>query len=241
MVAVAQEAGCFLGRPDPTLGRRRAGQDGGACGVVSEAVLADGGAQGAGERGQAPVDGHLAAACGQLGVNESGDVAVAEIVQLEGAQGGDQVAGDVVAIPGESGRLEYVRLRLQPSREVVGDGLVRVAVEPAGLALKDPLQRGLGGVLGGEAAAADGGTAVVGGGEVDGEGPASVVTIGCQSWAAGSDLVAVCVAASTAPVDSATVGDGAHGDRLLGWCDVPTIPVSVDGHTTRSPSGYIGL
>ncbi|GAA3369982.1 hypothetical protein GCM10017744_091920 [Streptomyces antimycoticus] len=62
-------------------------------------MLADGVAQGAAERGQAPVDGHSAAACGELGVNESGDVAVAELVELERAQGGDQVAGDVVAIP----------------------------------------------------------------------------------------------------------------------------------------------
>nr|WP_237298777.1 hypothetical protein [Streptomyces hygroscopicus] len=132
LVAVAQEAGGFLGRPDPTLGRRRAGQDGGACGVVGEAVLADGVAQGTGEGGQAPVDGHSATACGELGVNESGDVAMAELVQLERAQGGDQVAGDIVAIAGQRGRLEHVRLRLHPGREVIGDSLVRIAVEPCG-------------------------------------------------------------------------------------------------------------
>lgn len=48
------------------------------------------------------------------------------------------------------------------------------------------------------------------------EGPASVVTVCGQSWAVGSELVAVCVAASAAAVDASMVGGEAHDDRLLG-------------------------
>ncbi|MER5219727.1 hypothetical protein [Streptomyces flaveus] len=80
-----------------------------------------------------------------------------EFIQLQGAEGGNEI---VV--------------------HVVGDGLVRVGVEAAGLALQERPQGALGGVGAGEAASPDGRPAAVWGGDVDGEGPRPVVTVGEQ-------------------------------------------------------------
>ncbi|MFF9722502.1 hypothetical protein ACF1HA_13115 [Streptomyces gardneri] len=86
LVAVGEEAGRLLCGPDPPLRRRRPAQDWGRCRVVGEAVLAHGIAERAGEGGQAPVEGRAAAAGGELAGDEGRDVAVGELVELEGAE-----------------------------------------------------------------------------------------------------------------------------------------------------------
>jgi len=96
--------------------------------------------------------------------------------------------------------------RRQPGVQVVGDGPVRVGVESAGLTLQERPQRGLGSLGAGEAASPDGGPVVVWGGDVDGEGPRPVVSVGEQSGAVCSELAAVGVAAAAWSVDAATVG-----------------------------------
>ncbi|MEU9178418.1 hypothetical protein AB0C90_16485 [Streptomyces sp. NPDC048550] len=95
-MAVGEEAGGLVRRPDATLRRWWSVQDRGTGWVVWEAVLADGVAEGAGEGGQAPVEGGLAAAGSELAGGEADDVAVAELVELEGAEGRDEVVADVV-------------------------------------------------------------------------------------------------------------------------------------------------
>jgi len=77
------------------------------------------------------VDGHLASASVELGVGEGGDVGVSEVVEPDCAEGGDQVVGDVVAVAREGGGLEGELLVLEPGCEVLGDGLVGVALKPA--------------------------------------------------------------------------------------------------------------
>ncbi|MGW6137316.1 hypothetical protein [Streptomyces sp. NPDC055140] len=63
---------------------------------MGEAVLADGVAEGAGESGQAPGEGDLAAAGGELAGGEGGDVPVPELLELEAAEAGDEVVADMV-------------------------------------------------------------------------------------------------------------------------------------------------
>lgn len=139
---------------------------------------------------------------------------VGELVELEGAERGDQVVADVVAAAGHRGRLQRERLRSQPCVQVGGDGLVRVRVEPAGLAFEEPSQGFIGRILGGEAAPAHRRSAVVRGGDIDGESPGSVGAVGDQVWTAGTYLVTVGVSAAAAAVDAASAGAGTHGDRL---------------------------
>ncbi|MEV5508616.1 hypothetical protein [Streptomyces orinoci] len=82
-VAVPQEGGSLLECPDMTLGGGRAGDDRGPCGIVVEPVVPDGLAQRAGERGEDAVDGDRTPAARELGAYEGGDVAVAEVVELD--------------------------------------------------------------------------------------------------------------------------------------------------------------
>ncbi|GGL13299.1 hypothetical protein GCM10010094_87780 [Streptomyces flaveus] len=236
VVAVLEEPDRLGGGPDPALRRsgapalrrgrspqgRRAGR------VVGEAVLEDGVPQRAGQRGQAPVEGGAATAGGELAGDEGGDVPVPEFVQPEAAEGGDEVVVHVVAVAGHGGRLEDQRLGCQPGVEVVGDGLVRVGVEAAGLALQERPQRGLGVVVAGEAASPDGGPVAGWGGNVDGEGPRPVVMVGEQAGAVCSELAAVGVSAAAPAVDAAAVGGGTHEDRLPEAQEGPTLPVSCD-------------
>lgn len=105
---------------------------------MGEAVLADGVAERAGEGGQAPVEGDPAAAGRELAGDEGRDVPVRELVELEGAERGDQVVAHVVAVAGHRRRLQHERLRRQPRVQVRGDGLVRVRIEAARLTLEEP-------------------------------------------------------------------------------------------------------
>nr|WP_260462199.1 hypothetical protein [Streptomyces sp. TRM72054] len=169
VVAVLEEADCFVSSPDPPFRRGRPAQGRWAGGVVSEAVLADGVAQRAGEGGQAPVQGGAATAGGELTGDERADVPMPELVQLQAAEGGDEIVVQVVPVAGHGRRLEHQRLGRQPDVQVVGDGLVRVGVEPAGLALQERPQRGLGAVVTGEATSPDGRAVAVRGGNADGK------------------------------------------------------------------------
>ncbi|MCX5149132.1 hypothetical protein OHB36_20540 [Streptomyces sp. NBC_00320] len=140
-MAVLEEADGLVRGPDPPLWRRRTVKSRGAGWVVGEAVLAEGGAEGAGECDKASVEGGLAAAGGELAGDERGDVPVSELVQLQGPEGRDEIVVDVVPVTGDGGRLEHEGLGGEPDGQVVGDALVRVGVEPAGLALQEPPQR----------------------------------------------------------------------------------------------------
>lgn len=63
-------------------------------------MVVDGVAEGAGECCEALVDGDFASVLGELGVDEAGDVLVAEVVEADAAEGGDEVVEGVVAIGG---------------------------------------------------------------------------------------------------------------------------------------------
>jgi hypothetical protein len=141
-------------------------------------------------------------------------VGVAEVVGSDGAEGGDEVVGDVVAVADVGGGLEGELLVLEPGREVVGDGLVGVGAEPRGLTLAHPAQGGPGGVGGGVAAAADVVAPVVGTGEIEGEGPGAVIGVGGERGAAGSELFATVVAAAAPAVDVPGLGCEAHRDHF---------------------------
>lgn len=75
-MAVSEEADRLLWCPDAPLRRGWPAQDRGTGGVVGEAVLGEG---------------YLAAAGGELAGGEGGDVPVPELVELEGAEAGNQV------------------------------------------------------------------------------------------------------------------------------------------------------
>jgi hypothetical protein len=207
---------------------------------VGETVLADGVAQRAGESGQAPGEGDFAAAGGELAGGEGGDVPVPELVELEGAEAGDEVVADVVPVAGHGGRLEHEALGGEPGVEVVGDGLVRVGVEPARLALEESEERGLCAVLAWEAAAADGRAAVIRGGGVDGEGPRAVFAVRDQPWTVRAELVTVNVSAAAAAVDTTVAGGGCctHRGRLqcaAGYADTSSL------RPLRPPGDHHGL
>ena len=220
--AAVQEADGVLDGPDLPFCCRGPWDDRGAGGVVGEPAVADGVAEGAGERGEAAVDGDLAASGGELGVGEGGDMGVAEVVEPDRAEGGDQVVGDVVAVADVCGGLEDELLVLEPGREVVGEGLVGVGAEAGGLALDHPAQSCSGCFGGGVAAAADVVASMVGGGEVEGEGPGAVIGVGGELGAVGSELLATLVAAAAPAVDVPGVGCGAHGDHFQrGSCEQP--------------------
>ena len=97
-MAVAQEPRGFVEGPDAAFGRGWSGDDGGACGVVAEAVVFD------------------CVAEGELGVDEAGDVGVAEVVGPDLAEGWDEVGGDVVAIRDHRGGLQDQCLGRQAMR-----------------------------------------------------------------------------------------------------------------------------
>lgn len=200
----------------------------GAGGVAGEAMLADRVTESAGEGGKAPVEGGLAVAGGELAGDEGRDVTVSELVQLEGAEGGREVVVDVVPVSRHGGRLEHEGFGGEPGGQVVGDALVRVGVEPAGLALEEPPRRPFGRVVTAESATTDGGPAVARCRDVDGEGSRPVVTVGEQVGAVRSELVTQCVPAATPPVDAAAVAGGTHGDRLQEAEEGPRPPVSCD-------------
>nr|WP_244372094.1 hypothetical protein [Streptomyces griseorubiginosus] len=228
VVAVPEEADRLVGGPDPALRRGRPPQGRWAGGVVGEALLADRIPQRAGQGGEAPVEGGAAAAGGELAGHEGADVPVPELVQLQAAEGGGEIVVHVVAVAGHRGRLEHQRLRCQPGVQVVGDGLVRVGVEPARLALQERPQGGLGGVVAREAASPDSGPVAGWGGNVDRERPRPVVSVGEQAGAAGSELAAVGVSAAAPAVDAAAVDGGAHEDRLPEAEEGPTPSASCD-------------
>ncbi|MCJ0874242.1 hypothetical protein [Streptomyces sp. AP-93] len=146
--------------------------------------MAEGVAEGAGEGGQASVEGGPAEACGELAGDEGGDVPVSELVQLQGPEGGDEIVVDVVPVARDGG-LECEGLGGEPGGQVVVDALVRVGVEPAGLALQEPPQRLLGRVVAAESATAHGRPAVARCRDVDRERPRRVVTVSEQvgQWA----------------------------------------------------------
>ncbi|MDF2258888.1 hypothetical protein [Streptantibioticus ferralitis] len=82
VVAVVQELRGFLRSPYAPFGRWWSGEDGRACGVVGEAALSDGVAEGTGKGREAAMESHFPLALGELSMNEAGDVAVAELVEL---------------------------------------------------------------------------------------------------------------------------------------------------------------
>nr|WP_251050889.1 hypothetical protein [Streptomyces sp. ISL-86] len=180
---------------------------------MGKAVLPDGVTEGAGEGGQAAVEGGVTASGGELAGDEGGDVPVGELVQLEATERGDEVVADVVAVASHSGRLQHQGLRFQPRVEVGGDSLAGVGVVPADLAFEEPAQSLLGAVLGGKSAPADGG-AVAWGGDIDGEVPGAVLAVGEQVGAVGAELVVLGVSAAAAAVDPAAAEAGTHRDRL---------------------------
>ncbi|MER5182283.1 hypothetical protein ABT009_28690 [Streptomyces sp. NPDC002896] len=121
----------------------------------------------------------------------------------------------------------------QPGVQIFGHSLVGVAVEPAGLTLQESTERGLGGLVAVEAAPADGRPMIVGTGNVDGEGPGSVLAVGEQVRTASAELVALGVAAATPAIDTAAAEGGTHEDRLQEAEEVPTSPAC---DHTRPPS-----
>jgi hypothetical protein len=141
-------------------------------------------------------------------------VPVSELVELEGAEGRDEVVADVVAVAGHGGRFEHQGLGCQPGVQVVDHGLVGIAVEPASLTLQESMERGFGGLVAVEAAPADGRPMMVGTGHVDGEGPGSVLAVGEQVRTVSAELVALGVAAAAPAIDAAAADGGTHEDRL---------------------------
>lgn len=82
-----------------------------ASGVVSEAALADGVIQRTGQRGDATVHRHRAAASGELGADELVDVLVREAFEPDGAKGRQEIFAQVVAVAGDGGRRRMVLRR----------------------------------------------------------------------------------------------------------------------------------
>jgi hypothetical protein len=185
------------------LGRARQGRVAGR--VVLQAALPDGVAECAGQGRDKAADGGGSAACGELLVDEAGDVQVVELLEANGAERGNEILDDVVGVDGGGGRLERSGLFRQPRGEVVGDGLPVVEPDPGALAVEDAGQRGGCGLAGGVAAAAHGGASAGEAGQVDGEGPGSVSGVGCQLRTTRPELLAR-VAAGAASVDAAAVG-----------------------------------
>jgi hypothetical protein len=109
---------------------------------VLQAALAEGVAEGAGQGRDKAADRGRAAACGELLVDEAGDVQVVELLEADGAERRDEILDDVVGVDGRGGRLERSGLLGQPGSEVVGDGLPIVEPDPGALALEDTRQRG---------------------------------------------------------------------------------------------------
>nr|WP_229890474.1 hypothetical protein [Streptomyces mashuensis] len=128
LVAVGEESHCLLWGPDLPFRVRRTGDDRRSCWVVGEAVLADGVAEGAGEGGEDAADGDAAA--GELGVGVAGYVPVAELLQPQWPEGWYEIVLDVGAVAHQRRRFEAQGLGLEPVGEVLGDGLVRSAVNP---------------------------------------------------------------------------------------------------------------
>ena len=98
--AVAQEGDGLGGCPAGKVRLGRAWQGRVAGGVVLQAALPDGVAEGAGQGRDQAADRGWAAACGELLVDEAGDVQVVELLEADGAERGDQVLVDVVGVDG---------------------------------------------------------------------------------------------------------------------------------------------
>ena len=176
--AVGEELDGLLGAPGRAFVGAGPAHGQGLGSVEGEPVVADGGAQGAGERGQAVVDGLAAAAGLELLVRIGGDVVVGELLQAHLAEHGDQLAEHVGAVAGVRGGLEQELHRLQPLGEVGGHRLVRVGVEAQLAAFKEASQRALRVPRILETAAAYGAPATAERGDIDGEGPRAVPFLG---------------------------------------------------------------
>jgi len=111
--------------------------------------LADGVAEGAGQGRDKAADRGRAAACGELLVDEAGDVPVVELLQADGAERRNEILDDVVGVDGGGGRLERSGFLGQPGGEVIGDGLAVVEPDPGALAVEDAGQCGGRGLTGG--------------------------------------------------------------------------------------------
>jgi hypothetical protein len=77
------------------------------------------------------------AASGESVVDELPDVFVAEVFQPYGADRGDEVVIDVVAVAQDGVGLQVLGLRVQPGGEVLGDGLGVVEMDAGAFALED--------------------------------------------------------------------------------------------------------
>ncbi|GAA2264290.1 hypothetical protein GCM10010430_56180 [Kitasatospora cystarginea] len=97
----------------------------------------------------------------------------------------------------------------EPAGQVVGGALPRVGDDTDGQGLVEAAQGDASVCLVRETGTADGAAVAVGGGDVDGEGPAAVPGVGGEVRAAGAELAAVVVAAAAAPVDASAVAGGA--------------------------------
>lgn len=139
-MAVPQEGDGVLDGPDVAFGCRGAGDDRGPGGIAAEAAVSDGLAEGAGEGGQDPVNGDRPAAVCELVPHEGGDVCVAEVVELDVPEGGDEVGLDVGTVAGHGGRFQRHGLGLEPGSQVVADRLVRIGEEPVAVAGDQPPQ-----------------------------------------------------------------------------------------------------
>ncbi|MEU3352435.1 hypothetical protein [Streptomyces sp. NPDC037389] len=94
-MAVPQEGDSLVDGPDVALGCCRPGDDRGPCGVVVEPVVPDRPAECAGQGGEDPVNGDWAPSARELRSDEGRDVAVAEIVELDLPERGDEIVLDI--------------------------------------------------------------------------------------------------------------------------------------------------
>jgi hypothetical protein len=138
---------------------------------------------------------------------------VRQLLEPDRPEGGGEVLDVVVAVAGHGRRLERVGFVLDPSGEVVGEGLAVVALNAGAFAGQDSVQGVACGELGGEAAAAQGLASPVETGQVDGKGSTAVTALR-QGGAAGAELAACGVAAAAAAVDTSPVGIPGHWSSL---------------------------
>ncbi|PJN26003.1 hypothetical protein CG736_11415 [Kitasatospora sp. CB02891] len=152
-VGEAQEAGGLLLRPQMPWGGGGAGQDRWLGGLLGQAAVGGGAAEGTGEGGHDPVDGHLAAALSRLFDDEGPKALAGEV------EGGDEVLFDVGAVAGH-GRGFEVELPLgEPVPQVLGGAVPGVGDDAQGQAPVEAPQCDAGVEFVGEAGAADGAVA----------------------------------------------------------------------------------
>ncbi|WP_406112014.1 hypothetical protein [Kitasatospora purpeofusca] len=107
VAAVGEEGDGLLGAPGDAFVRAGSADRHGLGGVEREPVGAHGGAQGAGEGGEAVMDGLASASGFELLVGVGGDVVVGEFFEAYRAEDGDEFAVYVGAVAGVGGGFEF--------------------------------------------------------------------------------------------------------------------------------------